>query len=342
MTLVVVTLVVVTLCHDDRVTTTASDVAPLTLVVGDEEFLVSRALEDLRSMVSAAHPDAEVHDKESAGLQPVDMMQLLSPSLFGGRRLILLRSAQDLGPVASQAIVPMMLSADAETSIVVQHLGGTRGKAILDGLRKVRPAEISCQRLTRLEERQQFLRSEVRRFHGRITADAAGALLDAVGSDLREISAVVAQLVGDTGGSIDLRAVAAYHRGRAEVTGFAVADQVVIGNVAAALTNLRWALNIGVAPVLIADALADGVRSVARVVGAGPGDPFRLAPALGMPPWKVKRARVQAKGWSEIGLRHALGIVAGLNADVKGAAADPAYALESAVRRVVAARALRP
>ena len=46
-----------------------------------------------------------------------------------------------------------------------------------------------------------------------------------VGSDLREISAVVAQLVGDTGGSIDAAAVSAYHRGRAEVTGFAVADQ---------------------------------------------------------------------------------------------------------------------
>ena len=71
---------------------------------------------------------------------------------------------------------------------------------------------------------------------------------------------------------------------------------------------------------------------------AGPGDPFKLAPALGMPAWKVKRARTQAHGWTEAGLQHALGIVATLNADVKGAAADPAYALESAVRRVAAAR----
>ena len=118
--------------------------------------------------------------------------------------------------------------------------------------------------------------------------------------------------------------MAAYHRGRAEVTGFAVADQAVVGNVAGALTNLRWALNVGVPAVVIADALADGVRTVARVLGAGPGDPFRLAPALGMPPWKVKRARGQARGWAEPGLRQALGVVAALNADVKGAAADPA------------------
>jgi len=165
--------------------------------------------------------------------------------------------------------------------------------------------------------------------------------MEAVGSDLREISAVAAQLVGDSGGSIDVDAVAAYHRGRAEVSGFAVADQAVVGNVAGAVTNLRWALHVGVPPVVIADALADGVRTVARVLGAGPGDPFRLAPVLGMPPWKVKRGRTQASGWSELGLRHALGVVADLNADVKGAAADPAYALESAVRRIAAARAER-
>jgi DNA polymerase-3 subunit delta len=212
---------------------------------------------------------------------------------------------------------------------------------VLDQLRKAKPAEISCAKMTRFEDRRLFLRNEVRRFRGRITPEAAAALMEAVGSDLREISAVAAQLVGDTGGSIDVDAVAAYHRGRAEVSGFAVADQVVVGNVAGAVTNLRWALHVGVPPVVIADALADGVRTVARVLGAGPGDPFRLAPVLGMPPWKVKRARSQAGGWSEPGLRHALGVVADLNADVKGAAADPAYALESAVRRIAAARAER-
>ncbi|MGX7680665.1 DNA polymerase III subunit delta [Jatrophihabitans sp. DSM 45814] len=316
----------------------AAEIATLTLVVGDEEFLVSRALDDLRRDLLNAHPDAEVHDLEASQVDPVEMIQVLSPSLFGGPRLILLRSAQDLPVAVGASVLPMLLDTDSETKIVVQHLGGAKGKAVLDQLRKAKPEEISCAKLTRPDDRQNFLRNEVRRFQGRITADGAAALLDAVGSDLREISAVIAQLVGDTGGSIDATAVAAYHRGRAEVTGFAVADEVVVGNVAGALTSLRWALNIGVPPVLIADAIAEGVRSVARVTGAGPGDPFKLAPALGMPPWKVKRARSQARGWTENGFRQALGIAAALNADVKGAAADPDYALESAVRRIVAIR----
>jgi DNA polymerase-3 subunit delta len=309
--------------------------------VGDEEFLVSRALEDLRHAVQAQDPDAEVHEAEAAVVEPAELLQLLSPSLFGGRRLVVLRSAQDLPAARVQTIVPLLLDTDPDTTVAVQHLGGAKGKVVLDLLRKAKPAEISCARMTRAEDRRLFLRNEVRRFRGRITPEAAAALMEAVGSDLREISAVAAQLVGDTGGSIDVDAVAAYHRGRAEVSGFAVADQAVVGNVAGAVTNLRWALHVGVPPVVIADALADGVRTVARVLGAGPGDPFRLAPVLGMPPWKVKRARSQAGGWTEPGLRSALGVVADLNADVKGAAADPEYALESAVRRIAAARAER-
>ncbi len=314
--------------------------ASLTLVVGEEEFLVSRALDDLRQAAFAEDPDTEVHDTEAASVDPVELIQLLSPSLFGGQRMVILRSAQDLPAGQVSAVLPLLLAPDADCRVVIQHLGGAKGKAVLDAVRKTKPAEIGCAKLTRMDERLDFLRSEVKRYGGRITGDAATALLEAVGSDLREVSAVAAQLVGDTSGSIDAAAVAAYHRGRAEVTGFAVADQAVVGNVAEALTNLRWALNVGVPAVVIADALADGVRTVAKVLGAGPGDPFRLAPALGMPPWKVKRARSQSRGWAEPGLRRALAVVAELNADVKGNAADPEYALESAVRRLASAREL--
>jgi DNA polymerase-3 subunit delta len=55
----------------------------------------------------------------------------------------------------------------------------------------------------------------------------------------------------------------------------------------------------------------------------------------------VKRAQAQSRGWSEPGVRRALGVVAELNADVKGAAADPDYALERAVRQLAEARSQR-
>jgi DNA polymerase III subunit delta len=312
----------------------------VTLVVGDEEFLVSRALEELRRTLLALDPSGEVHEIEASAIDLMELAQILSPSLFGGATMLLLRSAQDLTLANASTVLRMLGVADPETRIVVQHLGGAKGKSVLENLRQQspKPSEIACFKITRAEDRLTFLREEIRRFGGRVTPDAAVALLDAVGSDLREISAVAAQLTGDTGGEIDADAVVAYHRGRAEVSGFAIADDVVVGNTASAMRNLRWALNSGLAPVLIADAIAEGVRSVAKVAGAGPGDPFRLAPALGMAPWKVKRARAQVRGWTEQGLAAAMVIAAQLNADVKGSAADPDYALESAIRRIVLAR----
>ncbi|MGH8277817.1 MAG: DNA polymerase III subunit delta, partial [Steroidobacteraceae bacterium] len=147
-----------------------------------------------------------------------------------------------------------------------------------------------------------------------------------------------AQLSTDSGGSVDEAAVHRYHRGRAEVTGFSVAEKVMAGDRAGAVETLRWAMQLGVPHVLVADALADAVRTVARVSAAGGADPYRLASTLGMPPWKVKKAMAQARGWERTGLDQAIQLVAGLNADVKGVAADADYALERAVLALCAAR----
>ena len=110
-------------------------------------------------------------------------------------------------------------------------------------------------------------------------------------------------------------------------------DEIVI--TAGALEALRWALQLGVPHVLIADALADAVRTIGRVAAVGRSDPFRLAGELGMPPWKVKKALAQSRGWNSATLSEALQVVAEVNADVKGVAADAGYALERAVRRLL-------
>jgi DNA polymerase-3 subunit delta len=132
--------------------------------------------------------------------------------------------------------------------------------------------------------------------------------------------------------------VARYYRGRAEVSGFTVADAAMVGNLPGALEALRWALLVGVDPVPIADALADGVRTVSRVASAGRGNAFQLASSLGLPPWKIERAQKQSRGWSPEKLAHAMKVVADCNAAVKGVSEDRGYALERAVFDLVAVR----
>jgi DNA polymerase-3 subunit delta len=267
--------------------------------------------------------------------------ELLGPSLFGDTRLVVITSAQDVRSAALAALRPYLESPTDAVVVALQHAGGAKGKAVLEAARSVKALEIGVAKLTRADERHDFVRAEVRRNGGTITPEAVAVLVDAVGSELRELAAVAAQLVSDSGGTVDAELVRAYHRGRAEVTGFAVADLAVTGRQAEALETLRHALAIGVAEVLVADALADGIRSIARVASAGRADPYALAQQLGMPPWKVKRAGSQSRGWSEAGLRRALGIVAEVNADVKGAAVDAPYALERAIRGLAEARATR-
>lgn len=313
----------------------------MTLVVGEEEFLASRAVAEVVAAGRAADAQCDVREVTVSSLTAGDLYDLLGPTLFGGARVIVLRDAQETGKDLAAALISYLADPADDVHLVVVHSGGARGKALLDALGRAGARTVECARLTRMEARIDFIRGEVARAGGSITPDAAAALLDAVGNDLRELSATCGQLVSDTAGRVDAEAVARYHRGRAEVTGFAVADRAVVGDGPGALEALRWALSVGVAHVLIADALADGVRSIARVSSAGRGNPYALAGSLGMPPWKVKRAQSQARGWSEAGLGAAMRVAAEANADVKGAAVDPSYALELAVRRILAARALR-
>lgn len=259
-------------------------------------------------------------------------------SLFARTRLVLIEGTHEASKDFAEALAAAVEAADSDLLLVLTHAGGARNKNLIERVTRAGGRVHDCAKLTRHDDRLTFIRREAERAGGMISAAAVTALLDAVGNDLRELSAATGQLVFDTGGRVDVDDVARYHRGRAEITGFTVAERALVGDLASALEALRWALDQGVAAVLIADALADGVRTAARVVSVGRGDPYELARTLGLPPWKVKRAQQQARGWQVNGLHEALQIVARVNADVKGAAASAEFSLESAVRQLVSAR----
>ncbi|MFI6158351.1 DNA polymerase III subunit delta [Micromonospora haikouensis] len=317
---------------------TAPDLAPILLVLGDEELLATRAVTEAVARVRAVDAGVDVREYQAGALAVGEIAEMLSPSLFGGRRVLVLRSGQDARKDLVAALLAYAKNPDPEVHLVVLHLGAAKGKAFADGLRAAGATVVPAARLKGHRERVAFVRDEVRRAGGRCTDDAAEALIAAVGTDLRELAAACSQLVADTDGRIGADTVARYYKGRVEVTGFTVADATMVGDVPAALEALRWALHVGVDPVPIADALADGVRTVARVAAAGRGDPYQLASSLGMPAWKVKSAQQRARGWTPEGLVRAMQAAAECNAAVKGGSDDRAYALERAVFSVAAAR----
>ncbi|WP_214368204.1 DNA polymerase III subunit delta [Pseudonocardia sp. H11422] len=320
---------------------TASPPVPLHLILGEEELLVERTVQAVLAAVRTVDPDTELRRFRGSELTAGQLAEQLSPSLFAEGRLVVVAGAHEVGKELATAITEYAAAPADGIVLVVLHAGGARGKALADDLRKAGAAVTKCDKITRADDRADFVRGEVRRLGGKIAPGAVGVLLEAVGSDLRELAAATGQLVSDTGGTIDEAAVRRYHRGRAESTGFAVADKVVAGDRSGALEALRWSLTLGVPAVLVADALADAVRTLAKVGAAGRGDPNRLAGTLGMPPWKIRKAQGQVRAWRPEALAVAFAAAAEVNAEVKGAAADPAYALERAVRRMIDAREAR-
>ncbi len=322
-------------------TAQATAPAPLHLLLGEEELLIERAVRETLAAARAMDATAELTRVRVSDLTAPELAELVSPSLFSEGRVIVLESAQDISQELADAVAAYLKDPADGVVLIVVHTGGGRSKAgkSLPAVLKKAGAEITeCPKLTKPAEREQFVRHEVRRVGGKIDPAGVAALLDAVGSDLRELSSAATQLVADTGGTVDADAVRRYHRGRADVTGFAVAEKAVSGDRAAALESLRWAMQLGVPHVLVADALADAVRTIARVSGAGRGNPNQMAGELGMPPWKIRKAQGQSRGWNPDGLATAMRVVARLNAEVKGVAADPGYALERAVLQVAAAK----
>ncbi|HEV2784642.1 MAG TPA: DNA polymerase III subunit delta [Actinophytocola sp.] len=312
---------------------------PLQLVLGEEELLVERAVRAALDAARLADPAAELTRVRVADLTPPELAELVSPSLFAEGRVVVLDGGHEAGQEIAAAIASYAKAPADGVTLVLLHNGSGRkpAKDLITAFKSAGATLTECAKITRPADREAFVRNEIRRAGGKSDANAVAALIDAVGSDLRELASAAAQLVADADGKITEEAVRRYHRGRADVTGFAVAEKAITGDVAAALESLRWAMQLGVPHVLVADALADAVRTVAKVAGAGRADPSRLAAELGMPTWKVRKALSQSRGWHPAGLADAMQIVADVNADVKGVAADPDYALERAVLRLARA-----
>ena len=104
------------------------------------------------------------------------------------------------------------------------------------------------------------------------------------------------------------------------------------GNVEASLIANRHAISSGTDPVLIVSAIATSIRTMVKVMGANSSqNAFQLASSLALAPWQIEKARRQLNRWREENLGKAVIRLAKADADIKGDAADPHYALERAL-----------
>src|SRR6266699_1350539 len=289
----------------------AAGAAPLTVIVGEEDLLVERAVTAVvrhGAAQAAGEPGSapDVHDVRGAELTAGELGMLTAPSQIGGDCVVIVRAAQDANSAVAAELGQLAAALPAEVTLVVTHAGGAKGKSLLAALLKAGARRIDCPSIRRFGERMDFLRGELARAGRKADDGGLRGLIDAVGTDLGDLAAACDQLASDTTGVVTAQVVSTYWRGRAEATGFSVADRALEGNLAEALAQLRWALAIGTAPVLITSALARGIRTLGQVgTASGSRNSERLAAELQMPSWKLDKIRQQLRGWPVEGLTRA-------------------------------------
>jgi DNA polymerase-3 subunit delta len=314
-----------------------------TLVTGPEEFLAERTVQAVRAAVRSADPEAEFSETSAGELTMATLGELAAPSLFSSTRCVVVRSFEDLPEESVSGLLDYVAAPAQDVALVLVHGGGQKGSGVLTKLRKeAGVTEVKSVALT-AREYPNFVIGELRNLKVKIAADAAAFLIQAIGQDLRSLSAACNQLASDFAGQpITVEMVKTYFGGRAEAKSFAVADAAIFGRASKALEELRWALDGGTAPVLITSAFAGGFRSLARYKGARPGTRSAdLMREVGVPSWKLDILRDQSKGWDEAGIARAIRLVANADAEIKGKAHDAAYALEKLVLEVVRSRPQR-
>lgn len=313
------------------------------LVTGKEEYLAERVVERVRSTVRGHDAEAELADTEASSLSLATLGELAAPSLFSTVRCVVVRGLQDLPEESAAGVLEYAAAPAEDVALVLVHGGGQKGTGLLARLRKLGPVTEERTGEVKASELPSFVAGEVRAHGATIDREGAALLVQAVGHDLRGLAAAASQLASDFAGSrIGEDVVGRYFGGRAEAKSFAVADAAFAGRRQAALEELRWALDNGTAPVLVTSAFASGLRGLARYKSAARGlREADLAREVGVPTWKLRTLREQSRGWEVPGLVRAIQCVAQADADVKGAASDPAYALERLVISVTDARAHR-
>ena len=312
--------------------------APIVLVRGPEELLRERAVDGVVRLAREQDPETEKVVLDGPLYGAGQLQVAASPSLFGESKIVVITSA-DAGTDELYAdLLDHVQRPDPETTVVVVHGSGQRGKKAIDAILSSGAPVLQCDEVKRDAEKAEFVARELREARRRAEPEAVRALVDALGTDLRELSSAVSQLVADTSGTITVAVVDRYYGGRVEATGFKVADAAVAGDDGGAVALLRHALATGADPVPLVAALAMRLRTLAKVAALRGG--AVTARELGLQDWQVRNAQKDLQRWTPEGLAGAITAVAQADAEVKGACRDPVYAVERAVLAI--ARSVRP
>lgn len=307
----------------------SSDVYLLT----GESFLADEALDKIRAEAETDPLSEVVLAGDAAASEILDALG--TPTLLGGRRLVVIRDAQDLKKDAREELERYIPNPSPSAVLVLVASGRTPLAKVVEKNGAVVSLDVPKGR-----KLVSWLRERARERGLKLDERGAWALVDAAGNELRDLDAALDQLASGLGkgATIGATEVRRMFPRLADERIFAFTDAVGERRLPMAMTTLRRLLDQEDAPLMVFGALASHVRRLVVARTYADGGPKAVGDALGLPEWRAKRLHQQARSYRQEELSDAMQILAETDLEMKGGDLSPEIALERAVIRIVGGR----
>jgi DNA polymerase-3 subunit delta len=299
-------------------------------LLSGERFLADEALARIRAD-EATDPLAEV--SLDAGAPPAAITEALdTPSLMGGRRLVVVHEAHDLKKDAIAAVERYLASPNPSSLLVL--IASKRSK--LDAAVKASGAVITLD-----PPKGKGLHTWIRQRAGELGLkfddQGARALIASVGTELRDIGAALQQLASSlgSGARVSTAEVKQMFSRLADERIYALTDGLGNRRLPDAMLALRRLLDQGEQPLVILGALTSHVRRMLQARAHVEQGPQAVGEALGLPAWRAKFVHKQTLNYREEELVAAMRALAQTDVELKGGDLPPEAALERAVVQIV-------
>ena len=303
--------------------------APVYLLSG-ETFLAEEAIDRIRAE-AGTDPLSEASFGADAPTAEI-LGALETPSLLGGRRLVVLRDAHDLNKEHVEALLRYLETPSPSAVLVLVAAGRTKLEAAAKGAGSV--ITLETPRGRRLVS---WIRERGRDHRLRVDDRAGWALVDSVGTELRDLDAALEQLSTRLGHGASIGAAEvrnAFPR-LADERVYAFQDAVGERRLPVAMTALRRLLEQGDEPLMIFGSLSSQVRRMLRARRFADVSAKAVGDAMGLPSWRAERLQRQCRSYREEELVAALSLLALTDVEMKGGDLPPEAALERAVVQIV-------
>lgn len=299
-------------------------------LLSGQPFLAEEAIDKIRAE-HHTDPLSELgFDASSEAAEILGALQ--TSSLLGGKRLVVVRDAQDLKKEHAESLSSYLASQSPDSILVLVAEGRTK----LDQAIKTHGAVVM---LDAPKGRKLVAWLKERASEHKIKLDDRGAwtLIDTVGTELRDLDGALSQLStsSGTGAGIGAAEVRAAFPRLADERVFAFTDAVGDRRLSVAMSTLRRLLDQGDEPLVLFGSLNAHVKRMLRARRFADRGPQAVGDALGLPGWRAERLTKQSRSYREEELVAAVATLAETDVEMKGGDLPPAAALERAVIRIV-------